>query len=268
MKNKKSIKKSDNSKIIILIAVVAIIILFVYMQKSNEKAPEETSTETTPTQPTPQEPIVEEPIAEETVKEEPIVEEPEPVTEPNEPIEEPEEKEECTLGFKCLDKDRVGYQSSNCMFSQVVKCDYGCKDGECIKEAPDEEESEEKYAMTKGTLIMNKTGWRYSDFDEGEFFQIDINDYDFKLKLYSPAVGRDYLRAESSGSSIWAIDKGVEEATRSDCVERSINANAYVNLKTSQTLCVETREKDIALVGGNWDGSPKEDTEITWRYYS
>jgi len=29
-----------------------------------------------------------------------------------------------------------------------------------------------------------------------------------------------------------------------------------------------TKEKNIALVGGYWEGLPKEDTELTWKYYT
>lgn len=183
---------------------------------------------------------------------------------------EPEAKERCTIGFKCLDENRRGYQSTNCMFNQVDRCDYGCKDGVCITEAPKEEvgEIEGTYLLTEGKLILNKTGWRFTDFDKKELFILEINEYDFKIKLYPPSLGYNYFRAESSRSNIWIMDKGVEEATRADCMDNIIDSNAYANLRTSQTLCMQTREKDIALVGGSWEGPPKEDTEITWKYYS
>ncbi len=196
----------------------------------------------------------------------------EPKTEPKEEVkEEPKEetKESCAIiGWKCLDEKRKGYQSSNCMFSQVEECSYGCKDGECIKTAPPEEQKEETFSLTEGTLVMNKTGWKYTDFSKNQIFLEDINEYDFKIKLYATASGYNYLRAESYRSDLWIIGKGIKEATRSDCIKTITGANAYVSLRTSQTLCIQTRENDIALIGGYWEGLPKEGTELTWKYYT
>jgi hypothetical protein len=194
----------------------------------------------------------------------PVVEVKKPETETKE---EPQTGE-CTIGFKCMDENRVGYQLSNCVFNQVVQCDYGCKNGECIKDAPPEAEIEETFKLTQGKLTLNKTGWRFSDFDKDELFYEEINSYDFKLKLYSSASGYNYFRVESSGDKIWIIDKEATEATRKDCMENKLDANAYGNLRTAQTVCIGTKEKDIALVGATWEGSPKEDTELTWKYYT
>jgi len=188
-------------------------------------------------------------------------------------LEEPKEetkqeaKETCTIGFKCLDEKRRGYQTSDCVFSQVVQCDYGCEDGECIKTAPPKEEVEETFTLIQGKIIFNKTGWKYTDFSNQEIFLEEVDDFDFKMKLYASASGYNYYRAESYRSDLWIIEKGIEEATRSDCIEKIELSNAYVSLRTSQTLCIQTREKNIALVGGYWEGLPKEDTELTWKYY-
>ena len=43
--------------------------------------------------------------------------------------------------------------------------------------------------------------------------------------------------------------------------------NSYQYLKTGQTVCIQTKEKDIALLGGYWEGLPDEYTELTWKYY-
>ena len=47
-----------------------------------------------------------------------------------------------------------------------------------------------------------------------------------------------------------------------------MDANYYNYLRTKQTVCIQTKEKNIALVGGYWDGVPKEDTKLSWKYYS
>lgn len=182
--------------------------------------------------------------------------------------EEQPKKETCAIGWKCLDKNRRGYQSSNCMFSQVEECKYGCKDGECVKTAPPEEEKEETFSLTEGKGTMDMPGWKFFDFSKKQLFQREINDYDLKMKLYASASGYNYFRVESPTSGLWIIEKGIKDATRADCMAQIVKANAYGSLKTAQTVCIKTKEKNIALMGGYWEGLPKEDTELTWKYYS
>ena len=196
-----------------------------------------------------------------------VVEEPEEETELEEPKE--ETKQSCTIGFKCLDEKRRGYQSSNCVFSQVDECGYKCKDGKCI-EAPPEKKKEEIFSLKEGKNTLGKLGKRYCDFSENQIFVDDeeVYDQDMKVRLYARSSGYNYLRAESYRSDLWVIEKGITEATRSDCMEKIIEANAYKSFRSGQTLCAQTREKNIALVGGYWEGLPTEDTELTWKYYS
>jgi len=115
---------------------------------------------------------------------------------------------------------------------------------------------------------MNKTGWKYSDFSKDQIFLDEVYDDDFKIKLYATASGYNYFKVESSRDKLWIIEKGIEEATRADCMEDTSNADSYNYLRTGQTVCIETREKNIALVGGYWEELPKEDTELTWKHYS
>lgn len=199
-------------------------------------------------------------------KEVEAIEEPELEEAKEEEKEEP--KEGCTIGFKCLDDKRRGYRSSNCMFNQVDECEYGCKDGECIKTAPPEEKKEEIFTLTEGKVSFNKLGWRYFDFSENQMLQEEVYEQDVKIKLYASSSDYDYFRVTSYRADLWIIEKGITEAARSDCIEKIGEANAYGYLKTGQTLCMQTREKDIALVGGYWQGLPTEDTELSWKYYS
>lgn len=193
-----------------------------------------------------------------------IIEEPklEPKKEP-----EKETKEKCTIGWKCVDKNRKGYQRSNCMFTQVEECKYGCKDGACIKTAPPEEKKEETFSLTEGKGTMGMPGWKYFDFDKKLTFEDEADDYDFKIKLYASASGYNYFRVESPRDKLWIIEKEIEKATRADCMEKISKANSYDYLRSGQTLCLETKEKNIALIGGHWEGLPTEDTELTWNYY-
>lgn len=199
-------------------------------------------------------------------KAEESIEEPKLEETKEEPKKEIEEK--CTIGFKCLDENRRGYQTSNCMFSQVDQCKYGCKDGECIKTPPPEEKKEETFSLTEGKDNLNRTGKRYSDFSKEQILENEVEDYDLKVRLYAKSSGYNYLRVESPRPSIWIIEKGIEEATRSDCMEKISEANSYGYLLSGQTLCIQTREKNIALIGGYWEGLPEEDTELSWKHYS
>lgn len=185
-------------------------------------------------------------------------------------LEEPKEetKETCTIGFKCLDENRRGYQTSDCMFSNVDQCKYGCKDGECVETAPPEEEKEETFSLTEGKGTWDFLGWKYFDFSKEQTFLDEVYDYDFKIKLYASASAYDYFRVESSANDLWIIEKGITEAKRADCMEDISGVNYYVYLRTGQTLCIKTKEKNIALMGGYWEGLPSEDTELNWKYYT
>ena len=217
---------------------------------------------TEPTTPEESEPIQEEPEEIQVIPEEP---EPTPPAEP-EVIPEEEPKETCALGYTCLDDKRLGYRTSKCTFSNVKECPNGCKDGACIIEAPPKEEIKEEYSLTQGKGTMEKIGRRYLDFSKNELFIEGINDFDLRLKLYSDSSNNDYFRAESSGPYLWLIDKGITEAKRSDC-DKVYDENSYHSLGSGQTLCIKTKERDIALIGGTWEGLPDEYTELTWKYY-
>ena len=173
----------------------------------------------------------------------------------------------CELGWICLDSKRIGYSSTSCITTQVTECKYGCKDNACIKIAPPAEVKEESFSVSQGIGKLTNLGSLYSDFSKGQIFLREVNDQDVKLILYASSMSRNYLRVESPISSLWIIDKEITNAARSDCIEKVNQANAYGSLKSGQTLCLETKEKNIALIGGYWVGLPKEDTELTWKYY-
>lgn len=177
-----------------------------------------------------------------------------------------ETKENCTMGWKCLDKYKKGYQFSNCVFTQVEQCNYGCKDGECLP-APLEEKKKETFSLKEGVGKMGELGWKSCDFSEGQIFKDGVTNQDFKIKLYVKTSGYSYFSVESSEASIWIINKGIADAARLDCMEQIKDANTYNSLRSWQTLCIQTKEKNIALIGGYWDGMPDENTKLSWKYY-
>jgi len=180
--------------------------------------------------------------------------------------EKPQETTSCEIGFKCLDENRRGYQSTTCLFSQVDECQYGCKDGKCVIGSPPPEEKEE-FHLTEGKTTMSIIGRRYFDFSEEQMALKEVYDWDLKIKLYSKSSDSDYLRVESSGPDLWIIEKGITEDVRSDCINNIKDENSYHNLKSGQTLCIKTKERNIAMIGGSWEGLPDEYTELSWKYY-
>ena len=179
-----------------------------------------------------------------------------------------ETNESCTIGWKCLDEHRKGYQFSNCALTKVNICKDGCKDGECITEAPLEEEKEETFSLTEGMGTIKDLKYKNCDFSKGQIFQDGVYEPDLRVKRYAKSSGYNYFEVESSEPNIWIIEKKIAEATRADCIEKIADAKEYNYLRSGQTVCVKTKENNIALVGGYWQGSPTEDTKLRWKYYS
>jgi len=174
--------------------------------------------------------------------------------------------ENCTIGWKCLDQNRKGYQFSDCVFTRVNICEQGCKDGECIPAPPKEEEK--TFSLTEGIARMKETGWKLCDFSEEQILEDGVTKIDLKVKLYIFSSGITHFRVESSRAALWAIDKGIADATREDCMESITDANVYSYLRTWQTLCILTKENNTALIGGYWKGIPDESTRLNWKYYA
>lgn len=181
--------------------------------------------------------------------------------------EQEENKESCTIGWKCVDKNRKGYQFSDCVFTQVNICTNGCKDGECLP-SPEEKKEQKTFSLNEGRGIVNSLEWKQCDFSEGQIFLDGVADQDFKIKLYAKTTGYNYFNAESQSAGLWLINKPIADALRSDCMDRIADADSYSYLRTRQTLCIKTKEGNIALVGGYWDGVPDESTKLIWKYYS
>jgi len=186
----------------------------------------------------------------------------EPVQSPQDTV---EQGEACTIGWKCLDKNRKGYQFPDCTFTQVNVCEGGCTDGQCL--SIPSEPVEQDLTLTKGVGRVKKVGWKSVDFSKGQIFEDGVTKQDLKIQLYARNFAYTYFRVESSEPSIWVIDKGIAGATWSDCKEREKDAGTFHNLRTKQTACIKTKEKHLALIGGYWEGLPTELTKLNWKYY-
>ncbi|MEA2036684.1 MAG: hypothetical protein U9O94_04200 [Nanoarchaeota archaeon] len=179
-----------------------------------------------------------------------------------------ETKKDCELGWMCLDENRKGYQSSSCIVNSVDYCEYGCEAGKCILTPPPEEIVEETFSLIDGKSTMGSAGVRYCDFSKEQILLEEVSSWDLKITLYSKSNGYDYFRIEGQVDNLWIIDKEITGATREDCVEKIKDATSYSYLTSKKSLCVETKEYNIAILGGTWDGTALEDTELSWKYYS
>ena len=118
-----------------------------------------------------------------------------------------------------------------------------------------------------GIDTVKELDWKSCDFSEGQIFEDGVKEQDFKIQLYPKVAGYNYFHVESQGQNIWIIDKKITEAARKDCTEKITDAKSSNNLRSGQTLCIKTKENNIALVGGFWDGLPDENTKLSWKYY-
>ena len=105
------------------------------------------------------------------------------------------------------------------------------------------------------------------DLSEGRVFD-DIDENDMKIKLWALASNYKYYRVESYRSGIWKVSKSYEETTYEDCLKGKNGGTAYDNLKSEQTLCVQTNEKLIGAISGSWEGPPTKDTVLSWKLFS
>jgi hypothetical protein len=178
------------------------------------------------------------------------------------------EKTECIPKWICVDENRYGRQSSSCVYDQVELCAGGCKDAVCNRKKPVAEPKPQTHHVTsEGTINYNKSGWKYVDLSKGTVFD-DIDENDFKVKLYALASNYKHFRVESSRSGVWKVSQTYEEVTYEDCSKGMNGGNAFVNLRSEETLCVLTNEKLIGVIGGTWSGLPTHDTVLSWKLFS
>ncbi|HZX44755.1 MAG TPA: hypothetical protein VFF28_03655 [Candidatus Nanoarchaeia archaeon] len=171
----------------------------------------------------------------------------------------------CTQGWICSDLNKKGYQFQDCIVAQETICQNGCKDGECLTL---ETKQAKTYTITQGMGRMQEISIKSVDFSENIFLDIGAPKLDVSIKLSAPYIGYTFFTAESPGRNLWIIDKKITEAGRKDCIDTIADAAAIASFYSGKTLCIKTTEKNIALVGGFWQGAPDENTWLSWKYYS
>ena len=176
-------------------------------------------------------------------------------------------KGDCAIGFACLDANRRGYRTSDCVYSNVDACTYGCEDGKCKRASTVEVVVPDKEIATSGTATFDILAWRFFDFSDGEILIKDNYDYDAKMRFFPPSSGYDYFPVEGFSGNVWIMDIPIGEITFKECDEGEQEAVSYSNLGPGETLCIRTREGSMAAVGGNWEGLPGRDTLLSWKLF-
>ncbi|MDA1196836.1 MAG: hypothetical protein O2779_02640 [Nanoarchaeota archaeon] len=174
---------------------------------------------------------------------------------------------DCDIGLACLDTIRRGHRNSNCVFSNVQSCPFGCKAGSCLSATDADFVVPDKKVATSGSGSFDFLAWRFSDFSEGTFLVEENYNYDVKLRYWPISNRYNYFTASGFSGDIWIMDIPFDQVTFKDCSEGVNGAVSYSKLRTDQTLCVETKEKRIAAVGGTWDGFPGEQVVLNWKFF-
>jgi hypothetical protein len=124
-----------------------------------------------------------------------------------------------------------------------------------------------KDVATSGTVFFDTLAWRFSDFSEERILVKENYDYDVKVRFFPQSNRYNYFIASGFSNDIWIIDAPIEGVTYQDCKDGVLTAVSYSRFRTDQTLCIETRDKDIAAMGGTWQDYPDESVELTWKLF-
>tara|TARA_Y100000310_G_scaffold317206_1_gene369810 strand:+ start:280 stop:1110 length:831 start_codon:yes stop_codon:yes gene_type:complete len=173
----------------------------------------------------------------------------------------------CDIGLACLDANRKGYRTSDCTFSNVQACPYGCGDGKCLSASEADFIEGAKDVATSGTASFDTLAWRFSDFSEERILVEENYDYDAKVRFFPQSNRYNYFIASGFSNDIWIIDTPIESVAYQDCKDGLLTAVSYSRLRTDQTLCIETRDNNIAAMGGTWQDYPDESVELTWKLF-
>ena len=131
-------------------------------------------------------------------------------------------------------------------------------ESEIIETAEDEETSIETFES--GNIINIGTKFLlYYDFSEREFSDIRNLDQDIFSKRYRGHL----VFTRMNPVNIKAIDKSIDNVQKDDCIGIK---GQFESLYSGQSLCVITKEGQIAAIGGSWEDT--ENAELKWKVFS
>lgn len=99
----------------------------------------------------------------------------------------------------------------------------------------------------------------YYDFNEGNFTNRRYAD----SEVFSQRNTRNFVFIRFVPASVNTISKGIDDVGKSDCVDKT---GEYEFLNSGQTMCIKTKEGQIAAIGGNWEKT--ENAELIWKLFN
>ena len=111
----------------------------------------------------------------------------------------------------------------------------------------------------KNTINIGGKLQFYYDFSDGKFTDSSSTGSD----VFSRRFGTYLVFTRFSPVNIKAINKKIENANKEDCIGAK---GAFEYLHSGRSLCVITKENNVAAIGGYWENT--ENAELIWKLFS
>jgi len=111
----------------------------------------------------------------------------------------------------------------------------------------------------KSTVNIGTKFLLYYDFSQGQF----ADKRNFEQDTFSKRYKQHLIFTRINPINIKTIDKNIDDVKKEDCI--GIRGQ-FEWLYSGQTLCVITKENEIAAIGGVWQET--ENAELTWKLFS
>ncbi|MCH8003443.1 MAG: PEGA domain-containing protein [Nanoarchaeota archaeon] len=128
---------------------------------------------------------------------------------------------------------------------------------EIVEEENEETLTEDLKAI--GTVNIGNKFLLYYDFSEGEFTE----KRNFEQDIFSKRYKTYLVFTRFNPINVKTIDKSIDDVEKEDCVGIK---GQFEWLYSGQSLCVITKENEIAAIGGVWDDT--ENAELTYKLFS
>jgi len=112
---------------------------------------------------------------------------------------------------------------------------------------------------SKGTVNIGTKFLLYYDFSEGEF----ADKRNFEQDVFSKRYKQHLIFTRINPINIKTIDKSIDDVEKEDCIGIK---GQFEWLYSGQSLCVITKENEIAAIGGVWQETENE--ELTYKLFS
>ncbi len=128
------------------------------------------------------------------------------------------------------------------------------------EEAAGESEDEKQAGLkANGKINVGKNFLVYYDFSGGNFTNRRYAD----SEVFSNRYDKHFVFIRFAPASLKAISKSIDKVEKADCIGKK---GEYEFLYSEQTMCIKTKEGQIAAIGGNWENT--ENTELVWKLFN